>query len=341
MRDGRLKMSLGDELRFRSSYTGESLRSLGNHRGRVTNSIPIADEQQRVLEAAVFRAFARMGTYSPNPLNIAQTQMLPTGTTVIELGRTAPIYWDLAADEEIIGMLLPSIDPEDHSYVSGGPGVRLDATESAGRSIKIRLLGTKAEVVIHAKGVRWERQIDAYEREVLSRGLIPVWNHKHLHPAERWELAMPYRRPSAPQTWIGSGLLRRAAAFQTFGRAYAVSAWEASHGRDALGWSIEINTHPSNYVSHARFISALTDRKYGLPLEVDEQKHHGCEIGQDGQESRQSDYCRHFLRSTLGDGGWLELRFWRELPPEKLREAMLSAGCRPRILDRIVPKDTK
>jgi hypothetical protein len=318
-------------VRTRGVYTGESSRWLVAH-ASLSRSMPIpdaADSGQTRLEAAVFRALTSCGEYTPNPAGVLRTRLIADGSTVVHVDRrSAGFPNEYEVTELIAATLLPCAIPD--GGFEGAAGVRVAGVNRG--DLALTFVDTSARVTLRAAPKsRWDTVIEQVRERLELAECKPLWDAAKSIGEERYLLESSRRGLRlAGMDWLASGLLRRIALYRTIGLAYAVSAWTSGNT-----WKIEIDTDPVHGAVHSRFLAALTDPLYGLPLRV---RDASCMCGPrawpPGSTNRD---CWYELDVTNGTRVELQLRFRHRTPPARLPDRLIAAGADPAGVRRALP----
>jgi hypothetical protein len=318
-------------VRTRGVYTGESSRWLVAH-ASLSRSMPIpdaADAGQIQLEAAVFRALTSCGEYTPNPAGVVRTRIIADGSTVVHVDRrSAGFPHEYELTELIAEALLPCARPD--GGFEGGAGVRVAGVNRG--DMALTFVDTFARVTLRAAAKsRWNTVIEKFRERLELAACKPLWDAPKSIGEERYILESSRRGLRPGMDWLASGLLRRIALYRTIGLAFHVSAWTSGNT-----WKIEIDTDPVHGAVHSRFLAAVTDPVYGLPLRV---RHANCMCDTPAwpRGSTERD-CWYDLDVTNGTRVELQLRFRLRTPPARLLDRLIAAGADPAWVSRALPK---
>jgi hypothetical protein len=311
-------------------YTGESSRWLMGH-ASVSRSAPIpdaADSGQTRLEAAVFRALTSCGEYTPNPAGVVRTRIVADGTTVVHVDpRSAGFPNEYELTQLIAEKLLPCADPD--GGLQGQAGVRVAGVDRA--DLALTFVDTSARVTLRAAPKsRWNNAIETYRESLELAASKSLWDTPQPTEEESYFLEAPRWGMRPGIDWLASGLLRRIALYRTFCLAFHVSAWTLGNT-----WKIEIDTDPVHGAVHSRFLAAITDPVYGLPLRVTDATCM-CDTPTWPPGSAERN-CWYHLGAKNGMPGDLQLRFRQKNPPARLLDRLLAAGADPARVGRALP----
>ena len=320
-------------VRTRGMYTGESSRWLMGH-ASVSRSTPIPDASdpgQTRLEAAIFQALTSCGEYTPNPAGVVRTRIIADGTAVVHVDpRSAGFPNEYELTQLISEKLLPCADPD--AGLQGQAGVRVAGVDRA--DLALTFVGTSARVTLRAAPKsRWNSAIEAY-RESLELGASKsLWDTPEPTEEESYFLQAPRLGMRPGIDWLASGLLRRVALYRTLGLAFHVSAWTFGNT-----WKIEIDTDPVHGAVHSRFLAAITDPVYGLPLRVTDATCM-CDIPTWPPSSAERN-CWYHLDAKNGMPVDLQLRFRQQNPPARLLDRFFAARVDPARVGSATPRSS-
>ena len=299
--------------RQRSLYTAENLRWLGDLDPLPPFSDAAGFEQAR-LEAAVFSAFAGLGIYTQHAGGVHWTRQMSDGTICVHMDSTLAEF-DSPSDgtvssnhepgygvaEPIVQSLLPVRMTE---YFNGAAGVRIAAAK--GRDLHLTLIGAEtARLTLRAaKWVDWQAILEKHARSIAVDGQRPLWEEPKATRLEQQELAS-YRSHSNTSR-LASALLRRVGLFHRVAFAHSISAW--TWGRDV--WKLEIYSDPCRGPVHQAFLDALTDPKFGIPLQVQwdwcvcghPERRMNCELTLELTHSTKTKLVLRFISEALPTG---------------------------------------
>ena len=317
-------------VRTRGMYTGESSRWLMGH-ASVSRNTPIpdaSDSGQTRLEAAVFHALTSCGEYTQNPAGVVRSRIVADGTIVVHLDpRSAGFPNEYELTQLIADKLLPYLDPD--GGLQGQAGVRVAGVDRA--DLALTLVGTAARVTLRAAPKsRWNNAIETYRESLELAASKSLWETPEPSAEERYFLEAPRWGMRPGMDWLASGLLRRIALYRTLGLAFHVSAWTLGNT-----WKIEIDTDPVHGAVHSRFLPAITDAVYGLPLRITDAT---CMCDSPtwppGSGERN---CWYHLGTKNGMPVDLQLRFRQKYPPARLLDRLVAAGADPARVRRVLP----
>jgi hypothetical protein len=226
--------------------------------------------------------------------------------------------------------LLPCADPD--GGLQGKAGVRVAGVNRA--DLALTLVDTLARVTLRAAPKsRWNNAIGTYREHLELAACKSLWDAPKSTDVERYFLEDPRWGTRPTMDWLASGLLRRIALFRTFGLAFAVSAW-------TLGdtWKIEIDTDPVHGAVHDRFLAAITDPVYGLPLRITDATCM-CDTPAWPPGSAERN-CWYHLGAKTGNSVELQLRFRQRNPPPGLFDRLVAAGADPAWVGRALPSSS-
>jgi hypothetical protein len=321
-------------VRTRGMYTGESSRWLMGH-ASVSRSTPIPDAPdsgQTRLEAAVFHALTSCGEYTPNPAGVVRTRIIADGTTVVHVDpRSAGFPNEYELTQLIAEKLLPCADPD--GGLQGQAGVRVAGADRA--DLALTFVDTSARVTLRAAPKsRWNNAIETYRESLELTADMPLWDIPEPTEEERYFLEVPRWGMRPGIDWLASGLLRRIALYRTFGLAFHVSSWTLGNT-----WKIEIDTDPVHGAVHSRFLAAITDPVYGLPLRVTDATCM-CDTPTWPPGSAERN-CWYHLGAKNGMPVDLQLRFRQQTPPARLFDRLVAAGADPAWVGRALPPSSR
>jgi hypothetical protein len=177
---------------------------------------------------------------------------------------------------------------------------------------------------------RWNNAIETYREHLELAACKSLWDAPGSTEEEGYFLEAPRWGMWPAMDWLASGLIRRIALFRTFGLAFHVSAWTSGDT-----WKIEIDTDPVHGAVHSRFLAAIIDPVYGLPLRL---RHANCMcdalVWPRGAEKKD---CWYHLGAKDGMPVELQLRFRQRTPPPRLLERLVAAGADPAWVGRALP----
>jgi hypothetical protein len=115
--------------------------------------------------------------------------------------------------------------------------------------------------------------------------------------------------------------------------AFAVSAWTFGDM-----WKIEIDTDPVHGAVHDRFLAAITDSVYGLPLRITDAS---CMCDTPAWPRGSADRsCWYHLGAKNGNPVGLQLRFRQRNSPPKLFDRLVAAGADPALVSPALPSSS-
>ncbi|MCM2576341.1 hypothetical protein [Streptomyces meridianus] len=325
--------------KMRRDYLGDryhsALQRLRNH--DALPLIPVAREQQAVLEAQIMAELCSGGRWWAHPFGIAKVDVTFSNSAILTLdshhvsARENNEHKQYPASEYAAGRLLPSA--EEGMQVHGPLGLRVARIED--KDLTLRHADSReAQVILRAcPGTHWQQHIDERLEDTRKAGFRPLWRERSM---TKHELSDQQQFPMVWEekqglAWIGSGLLRRIALFHTSSTAHSVSSWITGYE-----WIVELTTIRGLPLEHDRFLARLTDPTWGLPLRV--ASHHCfCEMSRRGPFGWQ---CTYRLQATGDRKGGLQLRFQADGFARKRlhRDALLKAGADRKWLERVLPE---
>ncbi|MCH9734107.1 MAG: hypothetical protein K0U78_06075 [Actinomycetia bacterium] len=265
-------------LRQRMKYTGESWRALNNdtsidHMAAIPEAL---DAAQRDLESAVFEAL-NVGYYFRHAYGVDRVRIRPDGTIALHVDNFSKDGHRRLAPA-LLAKLLP--DTRAGELLHGEPGVRVH--DANGSALVLTTVEGSPRVSVLVQDGDWRADLDALARQCEAVDGEPAWSKPEYTDAERawlcWEdwgrspdWVRRVRAASTPTKALGSGLLRRVAAFHRIGEAHALSAWT----REAIGsnpdemfrrWNIEVVRDRPAKPDHDHLVDAMCAPFYGLPL---------------------------------------------------------------------------
>lgn len=320
--------------RTRGRYSGEPFQyaseALRTHRHAPL--LPDARGEQAVLEAQVMKELGRGGEWWAHPMGISGVR-LEAGCTVVLLdshsgsrpGRAFPM------SEYSLTHLLPCAEPG--VQVGGVMCLRVAKIHHA--DLHLRLVCTDTRLVLRGvPGTHWSELLEQRWRNLERSGFVPLWLDAAPSP---YELEDERQFASLVQderdlAWLGSGLLRRIAMFQSFSTAYSTRSWI-----NADEWIFELDTHRDVPLAHDAFLASLTENNWGIPMRIARRY---CNCGVSGRGGYQ---CTFYLEHRHPDvPGTMQIRFrWGDagdVAHVRGRWEQLQADAD--WLDRVLPRRT-
>ncbi|MDQ3576895.1 MAG: hypothetical protein M3443_04690 [Actinomycetota bacterium] len=259
-------------IRVRQTYTNEghsqawaAIRSLSPH----SPLIPVASPAQAEFEAAIL---GRIG-YGLCPQDLGSGVRQPFGIVSV-IPRVRELIVSLGDCEDALAEFVAKIAPCVHEDLdfSGVEGIRARFTRSG---VILHRLHVPGRIVL--RGVSeadWNSALETGFADADILGKSYMGSRTSLHDTERWYIdKSSHRRDLSPNIRVAhhilSGLLRRLHLFRARSQMRFTDLWF-----NLLRDGAVINIEWAGDLPHLDVISRITDRRFGLPLEVHE--HDGC-----------------------------------------------------------------
>ncbi|WP_280269135.1 hypothetical protein [Nocardia wallacei] len=287
-------------------YTGTSDPYTTGHSRRFNSVRPIPaapSADHELLESTVFAALGRSGYYTgPAPFGIRAVRWAKDRSLVVRIvdsvadayGRRVP-YTGIVANQ-----ILP--------YGDGGMawnGVdNLRIVDVTDRELTVTLAGTEARLSLRGGfHTNWRMALANRRRAIATyeEGARPMWNDPSREPDEFPGFSRMHREIA----WLGSGLLRRVALFQSATNAFQVSGWCCDEQ-----FKFALDTTPQAWTDHTAFESAISNPLWGLGL-TPQTRWCYCD-----RMPNESCTCTVILTHPSSRAGGLQLRFGCTTPPK-------------------------